>query len=121
MTSGPVPIELHLTPAGYGSRVVIDGTDLSEDLLGLTLDSQAGELTTLTLRLKPGSHGAVTGEVLVQRAPQDMVEQLAGMLEDLDPAALEAAALESPDLDNEPYALTRELLRAAAGMLRGRP
>lgn len=102
------------------TAVELDGQDVTEAVEHLVLEVAPGrELPTLTLHLRAGA-GVVEGLAHVEQAqtPADLVETFARMLERLDPEAIEKAALNSPELTQEPYALTRAMLDEAARLVR---
>jgi hypothetical protein len=107
---------------GPGGSITINGEDRTADCSGVVVESYVGEPTKVTLLLAPGATGAVAGEAVVQsQVPADMLEQLAGLLEKLDPHDLNQRALNSDELDPaDEDGITRQVLREAARLLRGR-
>jgi hypothetical protein len=116
----PVEFELDVAPTGY-AKVVVDGQDLTEQVVGATLYATRGQVPTLSLDIEAG--GTIRGTAIIEaRVPGDMLDQLAKLLEATDAAALEQEALNSPDLGADEGAVTRQCLRILAGRLRdGRP
>lgn len=116
----PVAFEIDVQPTGYG-RVVVDGQDVSDQVVGYALYVTKNNVPTLTLDLL--ADGTVKGVGVVEATvPGDMLEQLATLLTSTDAAALEQQALQSPDLGSGEGAVTAECLRILAERLRsGRP
>lgn len=123
------PIE----PTAHGVRIdaqpgeaviSIDGTPLPRgQVVGYTLEHDvANALPMLVLHTRQ-PEGAVwdgLARVAVADPQQDLGEQIAAFLNNINPAALEGAALERDDLSDERYGLTAAMLATAADWARGR-
>lgn len=57
----PVTVAILLAPQSHGSRVLIDGMDITRNLRGVEVRAFVGELSTVTLTLS--CRAEVTGEV----------------------------------------------------------
>lgn len=80
--------EVELDPLGHG-RVIVNGEDVSREVMALQIDAAVREPTILRLQMKPGYTGKMSGEGIVQVGiPVDLDGLLAGM----DPEELESEA-----------------------------
>lgn len=113
-----VPFTIKAEP--IGARIEVDGEDVSAKVTSYSLVGSAREPTVLTLELKPGANGEISGVGRVEavRPPGDLLEDLARLVEALDPREVESQALNDPDLLNEEHAVTAAALRAIARMIR---
>lgn len=116
--AAPVPFHVDLTDLAR-PVVTIAGQDVSQHVAGLALEVETGRTVPL-LQLTLHAVGSLEGIAQLEQAPApgDMLHQLARLLEQLDPLELEQAALNDPDLPNEPGAVTAGALREAARLLR---
>lgn len=120
-TLGDTPHSVRISSDGISGSVTIDGTDLSRGLRGYTLEQQVGQPPVLVLYKTPNAD-PVLFEGLAHVAVgdgQDAGEQLAAFLSGIDPAALERAALDSPDLDGSKHEVTRAMLQQLAAWAQG--
>lgn len=71
-------VTLELTPIGDGSKVLVDGHDVSGGVRSLALRCVGGEITTMTLELVLHDMTPVDGEVeiLIPDATRDLLVML---------------------------------------------
>lgn len=108
--------------AGPGhATITLDGADLS-GVYAYSLQHDIREaLPLLVLHTTTPGGAAWEGMARVAVAdPQPPREAIAGFLSGIDPAALEAAALERDDLDGSGHELTRAMLAQLADWATGR-
>ncbi|MFB7738219.1 hypothetical protein ACFC08_28300 [Streptomyces sp. NPDC056112] len=106
------------------ATITLDGTPLpAGQVTGYQLEhSIADALPMLILHTRQTDHVVWEGlaRVAVADPQQDVGEQIAAFLANINPAALEGAAIERDDLADEKYALTAAMLRTLADWARGR-
>lgn len=120
------PSEVDLSPfsckLGTNPEVTLHGADIGPDLAGVRIAADAREVPEVVLILSArGAQNAVfegLAHVVVGDQP-DPGPAAAAFLDAIDAGELEQAALNRPDLDNEPQALTRAMLRQLAEWARG--
>ena len=122
-----------LEPMAHGVRIdaqpgsaaiSIDGTPLpAGQVVGYTLEhdvANALPMLVLHTRQPEGALWEGLARVAVADPQQDAGEQIAAFLNNINPAALEGAALEREDLSNERYGLTAAMLRTLAAWAQGK-
>jgi len=114
---GLTPFDISLAP-GEG-RVVVDGQDVSSRVTRVTIDAPAGEIPKVFLELN--GQGTLEGEGIVHIVKdQDMREIVAEFISNVDPSALEAAALEKLGGGlSAPMSTGEAFLEALKGYVRG--
>lgn len=113
-------VKVVLDPMGYGTAVV-DGQDLTRSLVGVEVRSMAGEPTQVALHAKRGQAVEFDGEALVTVVlPGAAGPDIARWLADVDPAAVQRAALARDDLANTPEGVTQAILRVLADLATGK-
>lgn len=100
-STGPGVAQLHL-----------GDTDISPRVSGMHFEHAAGQLPVVTLSLTPWAADDVMfdGLARVQIAEAGTGTEVAEFLAEIDPAQLEKAALNRPDLGPGPQALTAAML-----------
>lgn len=116
------PRRVQITADGGTASVTVDGSDISKAVQGYTLEHRAGQLPLLALYASPAAGTVFDGfaHVAVADAGQDDGQIVAAFLANMDPARLEAAALERDDLDGSRHELTRAMLAQLADWAQGR-
>ncbi|MFF7795546.1 hypothetical protein [Streptomyces sp. NPDC007991] len=106
------------------ATVTLDGTPLPPgQIVGYQLEhSIADSLPMLVLHTRQTDTLIWEGlaRVAVADPAHDLGEQIAAFLKNINPAALEGAALERDDLSDERYGLTAAMLATLADWARGR-
>lgn len=106
------------------AAISINGTPLPRgQVVGYTLEhdiTSALPMLVLHTRQPEGAVWEGLARVAVADPQQDIGEQIAAFLANINPAALEQAALERDDLSNERYALTAAMLATLADWARGK-
>jgi hypothetical protein len=106
------------------ATIRIDGTPLpAGQVVGYQLEhdvTNALPMLVLHTRQPAGAVWEGLARVAVADPQQDIGEQIADFLSNINPAALEGAALERDDLSNERYGLTAAMLATLADWARGR-
>lgn len=111
--------EINVDALGFG-RVTIDGDDVTDRVAGFHIEAEPMKPTEVWLKQKAGTL-AIQGEGIVRvDPPEDMLEQLASLIDAIDPEDLERQALQDPNLTGEEHALTAAMLRKITEMLRAR-
>ncbi|WP_228981271.1 hypothetical protein [Streptomyces sp. DH12] len=118
MDQEPRPVTI--TTDGVRARITVDGRDLSNAVRAYTIEQQAGQLPLLVLYGSGRQDIALEGLAHVAVATEDPGPAAAAFLRTVDPAALEAAALEREDLDDTRHALTRAMLTQLIEWAEGR-
>lgn len=118
------PSQVRLTSSGLSGTVEVDGADISKSLHGYTLEHRVGQPPLLVLYANPAA-GPTVFEGLAHVAvadteQQDLGQEVASFLGNIDAAALEATALERDDLDGSRHELTRAILTQLADWAQGR-
>ncbi|MET9053294.1 hypothetical protein ABZW50_19330 [Streptomyces bacillaris] len=115
------PRHVRITADGGTGRVVIDGTDISRGLQGYNLQHQVGGPPVLVLHTNPhrGLDFEGLAHVAVAAPEQDEGDLVAAFLQNVDPAALERAALARDDLDGTRHELTVAMLKQLIDWARG--
>ncbi|MFF2731780.1 hypothetical protein ACFVS9_28215 [Streptomyces sp. NPDC058008] len=116
------PRHVRITADGVAAKVAIDGTDVSRSLQGYSLQHQVGAAPLLVLHTAPhqGLDFEGLAHVAVAAPEQADGDLVAAFLQNIDPAALERAALERDDLDGGRHELTVAMLRQLADWAQGR-
>ncbi|MEU6016972.1 hypothetical protein ABZ826_23855 [Streptomyces sp. NPDC047515] len=116
------PRHVRITADGVSGRVSIDGVDVSRSLQGYNLQHQVGGPPVLMLHTVPhrGLDFEGLAHVAVAAPEQDDGQIVAAFLANIEPAALEHAALERDDLDGSPHELTVAMLAQLADWAQGR-
>ena len=127
MTSTPepsmdwTPRRVSITADGPTARVLLDDTEISRDIRGYSLEHRPGEYPMVVLYTRPGTEAAFEGMAMVAVGQQaDPGEAIAAFLQNIDPAALQRAALNRNDLDGTPSELTTAMLRQLADWAQGK-
>lgn len=118
----PHHVLLDLDSAGYGTAI-LDGHPVQDSLLGVEVRAMAGEVTQVALHVRPGHAVAYKGDALVtvvQHAEGADPAAIAGWLSQVDPARLEQAALNRPDLSPSRHGLTQAILTTLAEWASGK-
>ncbi|MGW5529388.1 hypothetical protein [Streptomyces xanthochromogenes] len=127
MTTPPAPgpdepSQVRITADGVTAHLEIESTDVTRMVRGYALEQQVGQPPTLALWLSPRADGTLfDGYARVGVATEPTGDTVAGFLANIDPAALERAALERDDLDGTRHELTRAMLGQLADWAQGRP
>lgn len=105
------------------ANISIDDAEVGNHVLGYTLEHDvANALPMLILHVRHPAGAIFDGLARVAvAAPQEPGEAIAQFLSAIEPRALETAALNRDDLQNERYDLTRAMLAQLADWARGRP
>ncbi|MCX4792495.1 hypothetical protein OG369_42735 [Streptomyces sp. NBC_01221] len=116
------PRRVHIAADGGAASVTVDGSDISESIQGYTLEHRAGQPPLLALYASPAAGTVFDGfaHVAVADVGQDDGQIVAAFLANMDPARLQAAALERDDLDGSRHELTRAMLQQLADWAQGR-
>ncbi|WP_331746905.1 hypothetical protein [Streptomyces sp. NBC_00842] len=116
------PRRVQITADGGMGSITVDGHDISKSVQGYTLEHRAGQAPLLALYATPSGGAAFDGyaRVAVAAPEQDDGQIVAAFLANMDPARLEAAALERDDLDGSRHELTRAMLAQLADWAEGR-
>jgi hypothetical protein len=116
------PRQVRITTDGVLARLEIDGTDVSRWCRGYALEQQTGQPPALAVFLTPHADGALfDGYARIAVATEPIGDTVAAFLANIDPAALERAALDRDDLDGTRHELTTAMLRQLADWAQGRP
>ncbi|MFW3477339.1 hypothetical protein [Streptomyces microflavus] len=114
------PHQVRLTSNGLSGSVEIDGTDITSSVQGYNLEARAGS-ALLVLYATPQTGVQFEGLAHVAVGDQqDPGDTVAAFLANIDPAALQRAALNRDDLDNSPHELTRAMLMTLTDMALGK-
>ncbi|MEU1078612.1 hypothetical protein ABZ404_39145 [Streptomyces sp. NPDC005878] len=113
---------------GWGATITVDGHDLSRKLRGYTIEQQAGQPALVVLYKKKdadpigfeGLAQVAVAHAFEEPKPVDEGAVVAVFLANIDPVALENAALNRDDLGNDRYELTRAMLRQLADWAQGK-
>lgn len=118
---GSVPRRVSITSNGLAAQILLDETDVTEHFTGYTIQQQPGHAPVVMLHGQPVGGAVFEGLAHVAIADeQDPTDVLVAFLSNIDPAALENAALNRDDLDDgERYALTRAMLGQLVDWARG--
>jgi hypothetical protein len=115
------PRHVRITADGVMGTVAIDGTDISKSVQGYNLEHRVGQAPLLVLYTAP--HRGLDFEGLAHVAIGDQTdpgEIVAAFLANIDPAALQKAALNRDDLDGTSSELTKAMLLQLADIAQGR-
>jgi hypothetical protein len=120
----PTAHGVHIEAQPGHATISIDGSPLPDgQVVGYTLEHDvANALPMLVLHVRQPEGAAWEGlaRVAVADPQQDVGEQIASFLANINPAALEGAAIEREDLADERYGLTAAMLRTLADWAQGR-
>lgn len=109
----------HLTFAttDQGNRLLLNGEDITATTPGVELSWTPGEPAHVVLRRDVNTVADM--DVLVEREAtiRSDASWAAGVLASLDPAEIEAAALDSLGMDEDDHALTAAVIRACSHAL----
>lgn len=118
------PRQVRIASGGHTARVEVDGHDISRSLQGFTLEQRAMQPPLLVLfagaRTETVFEGLAHVVVGEQAEEVDHGELIAAFIANIDPKALENAALNREDVDDERYALTRAMLTQLADWAQGK-
>ncbi|MER5277808.1 hypothetical protein ABT025_18895 [Streptomyces sp. NPDC002809] len=116
------PRHVRITADGVTGSIAIDGTDISRSVQGYSLQHEVGAAPVLLLHTTPhrGLDFEGLAHVAVAAPEQDDGQVIAAFLQNIDPAALERAALERDDLDGSRHELAVAMLRQLADWAQGR-
>ncbi|MFE7111762.1 hypothetical protein ACFU98_29460 [Streptomyces sp. NPDC057575] len=116
------PRRVQITADGGMASITVDGSDISKAVQGYTLEHRAGQPPLLALYASPAAGTVFDGcaHVAVADPGQDDGQIVAAFIANIDPARLEAAALERDDLDGSRHELTRAMLQQLADWAQGR-
>lgn len=105
------------------ANISIDDSEVGTHVVGYTLEHDiANALPLLILHVRHPAGAIFDGLARVAvAAPQEPGEAIAQFLSAIEPRALETAALNRDDLQNERYDLTRAMLAQLADWAQGRP
>ncbi|MFG2540674.1 hypothetical protein ACGFU4_36090 [Streptomyces sp. NPDC048511] len=115
------PRHVRITADGVMGAIAIDGTDISKSVQGYNLEHRVGSAPLLVLYTAP--HRGLDFDGLAHVAVGDQADPgdtVAAFLANIDPAALQQAALNRDDLDGSKQELTRAILRQLADIAQGR-
>lgn len=115
------PRHVRITADGVMGTVAIDGTDISKSVQGYNLEHRIGAAPLLVLYTAP--HRGLDFEGLAHVAVGDQAdpgEAIVAFLANIDPAALQQAALNRDDLDGSKQELTKAMLRQLVDIAQGR-
>lgn len=110
-----------ITTDGVMGTVTVNGVDMSRQLSGYQVEHRAGQPPLIVLF--PKASTAVQFEGLATVAVADQTppgETIAAFLGAIDPAALDRAAVNRPDLDGSSNELTKAMLAQLADWARGK-
>lgn len=114
------PRHVRITADGITGTVAVDGTDISKSVQGYNLEHRVGSVPLLVLYTAPhrglnfdGLAHVAVGE---QHDPGDIIT---AFLTNIDPAALQRAALNRDDLDGTSTELTRAMLQQLVDIAQG--
>ncbi|MFF2411862.1 hypothetical protein [Streptomyces sp. NPDC058092] len=116
------PHQVRLTSNGLSGTVEVDGADISAQVQGYNLEARVGAAPLLVLYTSP--HQGVAFEGLAHVAigtEQDPGPAVAAFLANVDPGALQQAALNRDDLDNSKHGVTAAILAQLADWAQGKP
>jgi hypothetical protein len=116
------PHQVRLTSNGLSGAVEIDGADISAQVQGYNLEARVGAAPLLVLYASPRD-GGVVFEGLAHIAigtEQDPGPTVAAFLANVDPSALQQAALARDDLDGSKHEITRAILAQLADWAQGK-
>ncbi|MEU3656409.1 hypothetical protein AB0E67_27105 [Streptomyces sp. NPDC032161] len=121
-TMADEPRRVQITADGWAATITVDGSDISKSIQGYTLEHRTGQPPLLALYASPAAGTVFDGfaHVAVADAGQDDGQIVAAFLANIDPARLEAAALDRDDLDGTRHELTTAMLRQLADWAQGR-
>ncbi|MEV8101070.1 hypothetical protein [Streptomyces sp. NPDC088135] len=115
------PRQVRLMSDGLSGTVEVDGADISAQVQGYNLEARVGAVPLLVLYASP--HQGVTFEGLAHVAigtEQDPGPSIAAFLANVDPGALQQAALARDDLDGSKHEVTRAILAQLANWAQGK-
>jgi hypothetical protein len=117
---GSTPRRVSITSNGITGRVLLDETDITDHVHGYTIQQQPGQAPVVMLHAHPAGGALFEGLAhVVLTDDQDPADLIVAFLTNISPAALEDAALNRDDLDDQRYALTRAMLAQLADWARG--
>lgn len=116
------PRQVRITTDGTTGRIEVDGTNISSMLHGYSLEHRVGQLPLLVLHAHPHREGVAFEGVahVAVGTEHDPGEAIAAFLANIDPAALEQAALNRDDLDGTKSELTKAMLAQLADWAQGK-
>jgi hypothetical protein len=112
-------VAARLDALGHGT-VTVDGQDLTDSLCGVEVRSIRGEPTQVALHAaRPVEYDGPALVTVVQHEQGSDPAAIGTWLSQVDPARLEQAALQRPDIGSGRHALTQALLTTLAEWARG--
>ena len=115
------PHQVRLTSNGLSGTVEVDGADISAQVQGYNLEARVGAAPLLVLYTSPNAGVAFEGLAHVAiGTEQDPGPTVAAFLANVDPSALQQAALNRDDLQNSKHGVTAAILAQLADWAQGR-
>lgn len=115
------PHQVRLTSNGLSGTVEIDGADISAQVQGYNLEARVGAAPLLVLYASPNTAATFEGLAHIAiGAEQDPGPSIAAFLANVDPGALQQAALDRDDLENSKNGVTAAILAQLADWAQGR-
>ncbi|MEU0837081.1 hypothetical protein [Streptomyces sp. NPDC005969] len=115
------PHQVRLTSNGLSGTVEVDGADISAQVQGYNLEHRVGAAPLLVLYTTP--HRGLDFEGLAHVAIGDQTdpgEAVAAFLANVNPGALQEAALARDDLENSKHGVTAAILAQLADWAQGK-
>lgn len=114
------PRHVTVTGDGLASRILLDDADISRHVQAVTIEHRAGQVPVVVLYAHPTAGATFDGEAHVAVANQpDPGDTITAFLANIDPVALERAALDRPNLGNGKGDLTRAMLAQLTDWAKG--
>lgn len=120
------PRHVRITCDGVSSQLQLDGADVTAAVRAFTLEHRVMQAPLLVLYLTPQQQDQVAFEGVAHVVVGDPAEQadpadvITAFLQNIDPAALDQAALNREDLDDEPHCVARATLAQLADWAQGK-
>lgn len=104
--------EVNMQPHGVGNKIVVNGQDISDKVIGCQVTTRMGELTTILIEL--AGNGVVTGTGMVENIDMPDAAVAVGML---DAEEVETRTLQKLDWGDGEGNMTVMLLQTIVEML----
>lgn len=116
------PRKVSIAADGPTASIVLDDElDLSSHLRGYTVEHRTGQHPVVVLHARPGHELTFEGMAMVAVGQEtDPGEVIEAFLQNIDPVALQRAALNRTDLDGTPSELTTAMLKQLADWAQGK-
>lgn len=110
--------EFRIDAGPVGARaIVVNGEDVTDRVTAWQVAGRDGSATGLILHVAAG--GTIEGQGVVQVVPPDYREELASILDHLDPKAVEEKVLEAMQWGDD--SVVKATMDYVKGLLRGEP